>query len=75
MCGQRSAGGDGSVPGCTGNANDLGTGSEDFCIVRPSDTFLVSWFDDVEFADFGIYPLPNCAGDCDTGKKIEASIQ
>ncbi|KAL3935709.1 MAG: hypothetical protein SGBAC_008824 [Bacillariaceae sp.] len=65
-CFQRDAGDDGIIPGCAGNANDLGTGSEDFCIKRPSDTYLISAFDDIDFAEDGLYPLPNCAGDCDT---------
>lgn len=69
-CFQRDAGDDGIIPGCAGNANDLGTGSEDFCIKRPSDTYLISAFDDIDFAEDGLYPLPNCAGDCDTGKIV-----
>ena len=34
----------------------------------------MSWYDDIEGADFGIFPLPNCAGDCDTGKKIDLHL-
>ena len=67
-CFQRSAGDDGVVPGCSGNANDIATGSEDFCMKRPSDNYLISAFDDIQDADFGLYPLPNCAGDCDSGR-------
>ena len=68
-CFERESGDNGIIPGCAGNANDLGTGGEDFCFKRPSDTHLISVFDDFSPAFNGLYPIPLCAGDCDAGKR------
>ena len=72
VCYQREAGGDsGAVPTCVGNANIIGFGDDDFCIPRPSSNTLMSVFEnDVGAAvgGGGVYPIPRCAGDCDSGE-------
>ena len=70
MCYQRDAGDSGDVPSCTGNANSLGTGAEDYCIIRPSSTFLSSVYDHFEESNEGKFPIGLCSGDCDFGKRI-----
>lgn len=62
ICDFRDSGDGGVVPGCDGDAEDIASGSEDFCIQRPSATHLVILADDDAPEGF---PLPVCAGDCD----------
>lgn len=69
VCFQRDFGDEGAVPGCLGTANDLGSGSDDFCVPRPSGNYLASVYDDLEGANVGIYPIGFCQGDCDLGEK------
>lgn len=68
----------GSVPTCVGNANLIGTGTDDFCIPRPRSNQLISVFENEVGADVaggGVYPIPFCAGDCDTGKYCATSTE
>lgn len=67
VCLQRDAGDSGEVPSCTGDANALGTGGEDYCVLRPSDTYLSSVYDHFEESNEGTFPIPLCSGDCDFG--------
>jgi hypothetical protein len=71
VCNFRDAGDGGVVPGCEGNAEDIATGSEDFCIQRPSDFYLVILADDEEPGGF---PLPVCAGDCDNDTECQDGL-
>eukprot|EP00980_Cylindrotheca_fusiformis_P016492 scaffold4914_cov108-Cylindrotheca_fusiformis.AAC.4 len=60
-----------AVPGCGGDANQIGTGEDDFCIERPSDSYLVILADD----DLpGNFPLPSCAGDCDADEDCQDGL-
>lgn len=68
VCFQRQYLDSGVVPDCLGDANQLGTGADDFCIPRPSNNYLASVYDDREGADLGTYPMGQCQGDCDSGK-------
>lgn len=69
MCWQRDAGDDGVVPSCTGDANTLGSGAEDYCAIRPSPTYLSSVYDHFAVSNEGTFPIGLCSGDCDLGKR------
>ena len=75
ICYEREGGDSGNVPTCIGNANTVGFGNDDFCIPRPTPDTLMSVFENEDgsggLADGGIYPIPKCAGDCDSGEWIE----
>jgi hypothetical protein len=62
VCNFRDFGDGGVVPGCEGDAEEIASGAEDFCIQRPSLFYLVILADDDAPEGF---PLPVCAGDCD----------
>mmetsp|Transcript_20978 Transcript_20978/g.51558 ORF Transcript_20978/g.51558 Transcript_20978/m.51558 type:complete len:269 (+) Transcript_20978:914-1720(+) len=67
----------GNVPRCVGNANLIGFGNDDFCIPRPSSNFLISVFENEvggDVAGGGQYPIPRCAGDCDTDADCQGSL-
>jgi len=77
VCFQREGNDSGSVPSCIGNANTVGTGSDDFCIPRPSANTLISVYDNIEGGDAaagGLYPIPSCAGDCDIDADCQGSL-
>eukprot|EP00980_Cylindrotheca_fusiformis_P016491 scaffold4914_cov108-Cylindrotheca_fusiformis.AAC.3 len=52
-----------SVPGCLGNADSFGDGTDDFCIKPLTDNTLVIVGD--EGFPLDVYPLGLCEGDCD----------
>lgn len=58
----------GAVPGCIGNAEEIETGDEDFCIARPTPNTLTSVYDDEDGGVNGQFPIGFCSGDCDEGK-------
>jgi hypothetical protein len=57
---------EGAVPSCLGDAEEVETGSEDFCITRLPNTLSSVYDDDGEGVN-GQYPIGSCSGDCDTG--------
>jgi hypothetical protein len=71
VCFQREIG-DSDVPGCVGNATLINDGEDDFCIEPPADNALVL-FGDNKFPESN-YPLGECQGDCDGGKKEDLVI-
>jgi len=54
----------GAVPGCAGDPTALASGSYNFCIERPSPTYLAFVYNEDIISD-GIYPMGLCQGDCD----------
>lgn len=64
VCLQRNRG-TSSISGCSGNADLLGTGEEDYC-VPPSANQLVIVGDDINGVQTpsGVFPLQRCQGDC-----------
>jgi hypothetical protein len=65
VCYRRGSGVGGDVPGCDGDATKVGTGAEDYCIVRPTSNTLNIAYDYED--DIGTYPIGACSADCDTG--------
>ena len=71
ICYEREGGDNGRIPTCVGNANTIGFGNDDFCIPRPSSNTLISVYENEvggDTAGGGIFPIPRCAGDCDSGE-------
>lgn len=75
VCWQRDRGDSGKVPSCSGNANAFGTGADDYCVIRPSSTYLSTVYDHHSDAEGGVFPIGLCSGDCDFGKKKKKSVQ
>ena len=72
ICYEREGNDNGNVPSCVGNANTVGFGNDDYCIPRPSSNTLMSVFENEDggnVAGGGVYPIPRCAGDCDSGER------
>ena len=63
ICFQRDQGTT-DVPGCLGNADQVGDGFDDFCIKPQTDDTLVIAGD--EGFPTSAFPLQRCQGDCDT---------
>ncbi|CAJ1964753.1 unnamed protein product [Cylindrotheca closterium] len=64
VCQQRNRG-TSSISGCSGNADLIGTGNENYC-VPPSGNRLVIVGDDINGVQTpaGVFPLQRCQGDC-----------
>lgn len=62
ICHQRSQGSS-SIPGCSGNADKIGYGSEDFCI-----------FPEVRMSSNGKAGLSVCQADCDSNADCEGDL-
>jgi hypothetical protein len=65
------------VPGCIGNANLINQGDDDFCILPPSPNTLVIRGDDTDDGTkfpAGAFPLGECEGDCDSGKRYKPEV-
>jgi hypothetical protein len=65
------------VPGCDGNADLINQGDDDFCIRPPTPNTLVVRGDDtndgIQFPA-GAFPLGECEGDCDSGKRYKPEV-
>lgn len=61
-----------SVPGCAGDAFQIGNGDDDFCIQASSNTLNLRG-DNGEPAS--AFPLGNCQGDCDTDDECAGNLQ
>jgi len=71
VCFQRDSGPD--VPGCNGNADELGGGDEDYCVPPPTDDTLVIVGDDGD--GWSTFPMLACMGDCDTDAECLGTLQ
>ncbi len=63
VCYKRSRG-QKNVPGCVGDADQIGTGDYNFCVEPPSNQLVLLG---VNRSPSSAYPLRRCAGDCDNG--------
>jgi hypothetical protein len=66
VCFQRGYDDGGDVPGCDGDATNIASGVEDFCVKRPASNWLNIVYDYED--DIGTYPIGFCSGDCESGK-------
>jgi hypothetical protein len=73
VCYRRGSGVGGDVPGCDGDATKVGTGAEDYCIVRPTSNTLNIAYDYED--DIGTYPIGACSADCDTDEDCAGSLR
>jgi len=74
VCQQRNRG-QSSVPGCSGNADLLGNGDEDYCVF-PSGNQLVIMGDDINGIQTpaSAFPLGRCQGDCNSDDDCSGNL-
>jgi hypothetical protein len=68
VCYQRSKWSMSSVPGCSGNVNEIGNGGEDFCIVASAS------FAALAMVAIGLDGMQVCQGDCDRNSDCAGSL-
>lgn len=73
VCGKRSLN-DTYVPGCAGNATEIGDGTHDFCIKPPTANTLVI-VADYDESDGGSWPLGECEADCYNDDDCEGELE